>query len=79
MRLFRLLLRNSRSKAADPEIITLPVGVLSYSVDRLVSGSKVSISAYLDADSDGEYDTFIDPFGEYPEIITCLVHLSDST
>ena len=57
-------------KAADPEIISLPVGVLSYSVDRLVSGSKVSISAYLDTDSDGEYDTFIDPFGEYPEIIT---------
>ena len=67
---FLLLLHNSRSRPADPEIISLPVGVLSYSVDRLVSGSKVSISAYLDTDSDGEYDTFIDPFGEYPEIIT---------
>ena len=70
MRLFRLLLHNSRSRLLILEIISLPVGVLSYSVDRLVSGSKVSISAYLDTDSDGEYDTFIDPFGEYPEIIT---------
>ena len=66
--LFRLLLHNSRSRLLI--LRSSPCLGLSYSVDRLVSGSKVSISAYLDTDSDGEYDTFIDPFGEYPEIIT---------
>ncbi|MBT4223578.1 MAG: hypothetical protein HOD72_03840, partial [Opitutae bacterium] len=55
---------------AAPEIVTLPVGVLSYSVDGLPSGSTVSIHAYLDADKDGEYDAFVDPYGEYSAPIT---------